>query len=135
MFRHQLEIERERGMGVKRILVIDDERGILDLMKEYLDELGIEAILAEGGKQGLSMAKSENPDVILLDLLMQDMPGNDVAQALRENPETANIPIIFLSSLIEKEDMEKRSKGNHKYLSKNLIWPEFVKELKKLLPS
>ncbi len=120
-------------MSAKRILVVDDERRNLELMKGYLDELDIEAVLAEGGKQGLSLAKSEKPDAILLDLMMPDMPGEDVAAVLKEDPETSDIPVIFLTSLADAEDTGKSLRGDYKVLSKHLSGDELLKKLKEFL--
>ncbi len=120
-------------MSAKKVLVVDDEKRTLELMKEYLDELGIEAVLAEGGKQGLSLAKSVKPDAILLDLMMPDIPGEKVAEALGEDPETSDIPIIFLTSLAAAEDTGKGPRGKYKFLSKELAGEELRKKLEEFL--
>ncbi len=120
-------------MSAKKVLVVDDERRNLELMEGYLGEMGIEAVLGEGGKEGLSLAKSEKPDAILLDLMMPDMPGEDVAAALREDPETSDIPIIFLTSLADAEDTAKGHRGGYRFLSKHLSGEDFLRELKEVL--
>lgn len=120
-------------MSAKKVLVVDDERRNLELMEGYLGELGIKAILAEGGKQGLSLAKSVKPDAILLDLMMPDMPGEDVAAALREDPETSYIPIIFLTALASAGDTGKSLQGDYKVLSKQLSGDELLKKLEEFL--
>ncbi len=122
-------------MRARKVLVVDDEKRNLELVKGYLDELGIEAVLAEGGKQGLHLAKSVKPDAILLDLMMPDMPGEKVAEALGEDPETSGISIIFLTSLATAEDTRKDPRGNYKFLSKWLIGEEFPKKLEEFLLS
>ncbi len=120
-------------MSAKKVLVVDDERRNLELMEGYLGELGIKAILAEGGKQGLCLAKSEKPDAILLDLMMPDMPGEDVAAALQEDPETSDIPIIFLTALASVGDTGKSLQGDYKVLSKHLSGDELLKKLEEFL--
>ena len=122
-------------MGARKVLVVDDEKRNLELVKGYLDELGIEAILAEGGKQGLHLAKSVKPDAILLDLMMPDMPGEEVAEALGEDPETSGIPIIFRTALATAGDTGGGPRGNYKFLSKELTGEELLKKLEEFLLS
>lgn len=120
-------------MSAKKVLVVDDERRNLELMEGYLGELGIEAVLAEGGKQGLRLAKSVKPDAILLDLMMPDMPGEDVAAALREDPETSDISVIFLTALADAEDTGKSLQGDYKVLSKQLLGDKLLEKLREFL--
>ena len=120
-------------MSAKKVLVVDDDRNNLELMSEYLDDLGIEAVLANGGKEGVRLARSEKPDAILLDVMMPDMPGEEVAAALKEDAETSGIPVVFLTSLAEPEDTEKGVIGGYKFISKQLPPKELIEQLKKLL--
>jgi len=93
--------------GKKKILVVDDEKAALELAEVKLKELGYDAITAISGKDCLKIAKEEKPDLILLDVMMPELDGGGTAQRLSENPETKNIPIIFVTCLIsEKEELE-----------------------------
>lgn len=85
--------------GRKRILVIDDEVDIRLLLEGRLKSLGYEAILASSGEEGLRLAQSQRPDLILLDVMMPKMKGREVCAHLKADPATAAIPVIFLSAL------------------------------------
>ncbi len=81
-----------------KVLVIDDEVDFCYFVKENLMHNGLfDVITATNGKDGIKLAQNEEPDIILLDLVMPDMSGEDVAAALKENASTANIPILFVS--------------------------------------
>jgi CheY-like chemotaxis protein len=121
-------------MTAKRVLVIDDDENIRELMKEYLGMLEIEALTADGGKEGLEKARAEKPDAVLLDVMMPDMSGSDVAETLKQDPETRDIPVIFLTGLASKNDTEMSPRGGHNFLSKELAGEEFIAKLTKFLP-
>ena len=120
-------------MSEKSVLVIDDEKEVLELMKGYLDTLGMEAVLVDTPGEGVKLAKSEKPDVILLDIMMPDMSGDEIARVLAKDPVTSNIPIIFLTALAGPEDTQKSPRGDHNFLSKSLSAEDFLKELKEFL--
>lgn len=89
----------------KKILIVDDEEDFCFFVRENLiNSQKFEVVIATSGKPGLALARSEKPDLILLDLMMPGMGGEAVAEALRESPDTAAIPIIFLTALVTKED-------------------------------
>jgi CheY-like chemotaxis protein len=83
----------------KRILIIDDEEDIRETTQICLEIAGDwEVLTASSGKEGLLKAASELPDVILLDVMMPDMDGLTTLSNLQKNPETQNIPVIFLTA-------------------------------------
>ena len=82
----------------KRILVIDDNRTLVLTAKGVLQKSGYDVITALHGMEGLRKAKQEKPDVIVLDIVMPEMNGYVVGKELKQDPETADIPIIFLSA-------------------------------------
>lgn len=91
--------------GKKRILIVDDEEDFCFFVREnLLNSQKFEVVIATAGKPGLALARSEKPDLILLDLMMPGMGGEAVAEALRESPETASIPVVFLTALVTRED-------------------------------
>lgn len=90
-----------------RILLIDDSRLIAHVAKTILTKLGHEVILAQDGMAGLEAAKSEQPDIILLDLIMPVMDGYQVCQQLKEEGGTKEIPVIMLTSRAEAADKVK----------------------------
>jgi len=90
-----------------KVLVIDDSRLIAHVAKTILANRGHEVILAQDGLTGLGAARSEEPDMILLDLIMPVMDGYDVCQRLKERDSTKEIPIIMLTSKAEPSDKVK----------------------------
>jgi DNA-binding response OmpR family regulator len=84
-------------MDKKKILVVDDEEVILNLIQKKLISNNYDCITASRAKDGLSLAKTAKPDLILLDIAMPDMDGYAVARDLKKEKTTRDIPIIFLT--------------------------------------
>lgn len=87
-----------------KLLIVDDDMDTLRLVGLMLERQGYEIIAASGGRQGLILAKSERPDLILLDVMMPDIDGFEVTQQLREDEVTADIPIIIFTAKNQLED-------------------------------
>jgi CheY-like chemotaxis protein len=85
-------------MSKKRILIIDDNRTLVLTAERVLQKGGYETATALNGRDGLQKAQQWKPDVIILDIVMPGMNGYEVGNQLRQNPVTADIPIIFLSA-------------------------------------
>jgi len=90
-----------------RVLVIDDEAPIRLLCRVNLEAAGMETIEAEDGPSGLEAARSERPDVILLDVMMPGMDGWQVLEELLDDERTNDIPIIFLTARAEVRDQAR----------------------------
>ena len=88
----------------KKILIVEDEQDILQLVKLYLEKEGFRTIAAMTGSEGLKQVKAENPDLIVLDLMLPEMDGLEVCKRLRSSPETAMLPIIMLTAKAEESD-------------------------------
>ena len=99
-------------MEKKEILIVDDDRGILRTLEKILVEAGYSVTPHSSGKEAIKTARDKSPDLIILDIMMPDMDGGEVAQILKNDPETRDIPIIFLSALIT-ENEEKSSSRKH----------------------
>ena len=95
--------------GKKRILIVDDEPDILRVVIFRLKKSGYEVISAENGVSGLEMARKELPDFILLDIRLPGMDGFEVCRKLKDDPSTANIPVVFLSAS-SAEDLSLKAK-------------------------
>ena len=95
---------RGRNQGMTRVLVIDDEAPIRLLCRVNLEAEGMSVLEAGDGPSGLEKANSEQPDVILLDVMMPGLDGWGVAEALLEDEHTVGIPIIFLTARAEFRD-------------------------------
>jgi len=94
----------------KRILVVDDEQDTLSVLGKGLTAEGYSIIKADNGGDALDLAKSERPDLIILDILMPGMDGGEVARMLKEVPETKDIPIIFLTGMFPKREEEEEGR-------------------------
>lgn len=93
---------------MKRILVVDNEEYIQEVAKVCLETVaGWEVLLAGSGKDCLTQAEAEQPDAILLDVMMPDMDGITTFQKLQENPATQSIPVILLTAKIQSSDRRR----------------------------
>jgi len=123
-------------MHKKKVLIVDDERDALFTLEKELAARGYAVIAADNGKDAMVLAKSKRPDLIILDLEMSDMYGGDVTRMLREDPETKDIPVIFLTGTFPKEEEEEkggRMVGGYVLLAKPYYIEELVTTIKKLL--
>jgi CheY-like chemotaxis protein len=94
--------------GRLQILVIDDDPKCVELIALHIDGLASSLFRAYGGQEGIDIAKKELPDLIVLDLLMPDVSGFDVVDALHDDPATSSIPILVVTSKsITAEDRDK----------------------------
>ena len=119
----------------KKILFIEDESALQKTFGDVLTQEGHEMVSALDGKKGLELAKSENPDLILLDLVLPKMHGFEVLKALKEDKETQDIPIIVLTNLEAMGDVEKALElGATTYLVKaSYSLEEVIDKIKKAL--
>jgi CheY-like chemotaxis protein/CRP-like cAMP-binding protein len=104
---------------MKSILVIDDNADIRENTAEILDLGGYKTFTAENGKKGVELAMKERPDVIVCDIMMPELDGYGVLHLLRKNPDTQNIPFIFLTAKTERTDFRKGMEmGADDYITK-----------------
>ncbi|HNX22637.1 MAG TPA: response regulator [Spirochaetota bacterium] len=102
------------------ILIIDDSKLVLKITSDILQKDGHNIITSQTGKEGLELARTGNPDLIILDIVMPDMDGYDVLKELKKDEFTKNIPVIMYSSKTRKEDILLAMKlGVADYISKN----------------
>lgn len=95
-------------MSNQRILIVDNEIDVLFILEKELAARGYSIITADNGKEALRLAKSERPDLIILDVWMPDMSGMIVAAMLRADMETKDIPLVFLTCLLPKKSDEEQ---------------------------
>lgn len=91
-------------MGKPRILIIEDERGLTDVLSYNLNREGYDTLVAHDGQEGLRKAQMQLPDLILLDIMLPGMDGLEVCRQLRSGKQTANIPILMLTAKSEEMD-------------------------------
>ena len=120
---------------MKTILFIEDESTLQKALGDILAQNDYKVISALDGKIGLRLAKSEKPDLILLDLVLPSMHGFDVLKRLKQDPETEKIPVIILTNLEKMEDVEKAIElGAKTYLVKTQYRiEEVINKIKKIL--
>ncbi len=85
---------------MKKILLIDDDVDLVELNRDYLQKNGFAVVTAFNGKDGLTKLAEEKPDLVVLDVMMTEVgEGFEVARAIRENPSTASVPVLMLTSV------------------------------------
>lgn len=104
----------------KHALVADDEHHVVDVVKSMLLRRDFIVTSAADGAQALAKVRENPPDILLLDIMMPKMDGATLAQKLRESPDTAHIPIVFLTGLVGVEESQRRGArfGGQLYLAK-----------------
>ena len=118
----------------KKILIIDDERMLHTMMKPILGAHGFSVVPAMSGEEGLALAISEKPDLILLDVMMPQMKGREVCAKLKEDPKTARIPVIFLTAKDSDDDVRAElDAGAIGHITKPVNMNNFVKLVKQAL--
>lgn len=104
----KIPIKRNAKRTHPKILVIDDDPTAIELIELILESEGYEVVKSYGGREGIDLIIKEKPDLVILDLIMPEVSGFNIAYHMRQNPETKNIPIIILTSMeIDPETREK----------------------------
>jgi len=123
-------------MDTKRqVVYIEDEPEMIDLVRLILNRRGYEITGANGGREGLDLVRQENPELVLLDLMMPDMDGWDVYQQMKADPNTQNIPVIVITAKAQSID---KVLGLHiakvdDYISKPFSPQELVDSVEKVM--
>lgn len=94
-------------MSQKKILVVDDEKDIQTTLKKTLTCQGYSVIVADTGKKAVALAKSNRPDLVILDVALPDLLGGQVAEVIQGIPGMRDVPIIFLTALLAKNEERK----------------------------
>lgn len=119
-------------MSKTRLLLAEDELALAHIVRESLEENGFEVILCTNGEQALQKYKSDNPDILVLDIMMPKMDGFEVARRVRETDKTT--PIIFLTARSQPKDVVAGfESGANDYLKKPFSVEELIVRVKVLL--
>lgn len=112
---------------MKKILVIEDSAPFRNLFLKYLTAKGFQTIAAENGFDGIKQAKEQLPDLVICDILMPELNGYSVLATLRQNPETATIPFIFVTAKVTRTDLRKGMVlGADDYITKPFTEAELI---------
>ncbi|HSR89037.1 MAG TPA: response regulator [Candidatus Udaeobacter sp.] len=119
-----------------QILIIEDDAFLAEIYQKKFEMEGFKVILASNGEKGLADIKKKKPDVVLLEVLLPKMDGFAVLEAAKANSSTKNIPIILLTSLGQKDDVQRGlDSGAADYLIKTHFQPsEIVDKVLAVLP-
>lgn len=117
-------------MGLKKILLADDEEQISAYLHRKLSKLGYEVYVAGNGEEALSLAFLNLPDIVLLDVKMPKMSGIEVCKRLRSDERTKSTPIILLSAKAQSDEIRTGlDAGADKYLCKPLGFPDILRQI------
>lgn len=121
-------------MSKQTILVVDDEKDLLDLIEYNLKKEGFGVLKAENGEEGIKIAKEHNPDLVLLDIMMPKMDGLEAVELMRQDDDLKNIPIIFLTARSdEKTEIEGLDKGGDDYITKPISTTKLISRIKAVM--
>lgn len=121
-------------MAKKTILVVDDEKDLLDLIEYNLKKEGFKVLKAENGEKGIEVAKEHKPDLVLLDVMMPKMDGLEAVEIMRKDNDLKRIPIIFLTARSdEKTEIEGLNRGGDDYITKPISTTKLVSRIKAVM--
>jgi two-component system alkaline phosphatase synthesis response regulator PhoP len=119
---------------MSKILIVDDEQDIVELLSYNLEKEGFKTVKAFDGEAALKIVKTQKPDMVILDLMLPKMNGLDVCRALRSNPETANLPIIMLTAKTDEVDkIIGLENGADDYITKPFSIKELIARVRSIL--
>ncbi|MEQ8223697.1 MAG: response regulator [Candidatus Eremiobacterota bacterium] len=114
-------------MSRSKILIVDDQPANLSILFDCLDSLNATVLLAQTGKRAIELARREEPDIIILDIVMPEMDGYQVCNVLKEQEKIRDIPVIFMSALSDTENILKGfDAGGVDYITKPIHYQEAV---------
>ena len=119
---------------MSKILIVEDNEMNRDMLSRRLERKGYDVVMAEDGKKGVDMSKSENPDLILMDLSLPIMDGWEATSTIKEDEETKSIPIIVLTAHAMAGDREKALEaGADEYDTKPIDFKRLLGKIKEFI--
>jgi len=117
-----------------KILLIDDDKGLLQLLSQRLSRQGYITLMAETGERGLALARDQSPDLILLDVILPGIKGREVCVRLKEDQLTQDIPVIFLTVKDTPDDIAAEiAAGAVAHITKPVDFRRLTAEIKKYI--
>jgi len=126
----QIRQETRAITAERSILIVDEDVDLTNMMRLYLERAGYRVSVAHHGKTAIEMARTQKPDLITLELLLSDLNGFQVIEALKEDPETKRIPVMIISVLADRE--EGKLLGAVDYLSKPFTEPLLLQHVRRV---
>ncbi len=118
----------------RRILVVDDEPGIVKVVRKQLELAGFAVLVATDGVSGLAQAREARPDLVILDLMLPKLNGHEVSAALKQDAQTRHIPILMLTANARPTDEQtSRQHGADGYLTKPFALDDLLSRIRGLL--
>src|SRR5688572_32217378 len=111
---------------MKKIMLIEDDADLYALLKYNLEKEGLAMVGSQTGKGAMELCRRERPDLVLLDIMLPDSDGLDICKGIRQHPELAHIPVIFLTARASETD---RIVGLELGANDYIVKPFFVREL------
>ncbi|OGF61685.1 hypothetical protein A2662_02220 [Candidatus Giovannonibacteria bacterium RIFCSPHIGHO2_01_FULL_45_33] len=126
---------KDAKSGKTKILIVEDDKFLRDLILQKLQREGFDTVPALDGEEGLKLAKEKMPDLVLLDLILPGLDGFEVLKQIKADAQTKQIPVIVLSNLGQKEDMDRAfSGGAEEFMVKANFTPgEIIAKIKQIL--
>ncbi len=118
----------------KRILLVDDAKLVLEIEKSLLKRTGCQLMTAENGADAIRRTIEDHPDLVLLDLMLPDMTGDKICAQIKGNPDTADIPVMMVTTKSREDDVERcRRAGCDDYVTKPIHGEELLSKVAQLL--
>ena len=121
---------------IKKILVVDDEAVLTKMVKMNLERTGNYEVRTENeGSKALQAARDFKPDLIFMDVMMPDMSGDEVIAEIRDDPNLASIPYVFMTAIVSKAETEEMGStiGGNEFLAKPVKTEEIVATIERIL--
>jgi len=121
---------------MEKVLVVEDHPDMRELLIWQLELMGFQAVPARNGKEGVEKALQEQPNLILMDIMLPGMDGWEATRALRANPETRDIPIVAETALFRESDLKTCIEaGCNDYLVKPFTYQELQEKIRGFMPT
>ena len=121
-------------MSIKKVLVVDDVSADLINLRNVVSKANLSVVTASSGKEAVSVEKQEKPDLIFMDIVMDDMDGYSACREIHKDPETGEIPVVFVSSKNQKVDqIWARKQGGKALVSKPYTEEQIMQQIRALV--